>query len=186
MLTHRFDDALACAAAWHRTQTRKGTSIPYLSHLMAVSALVLEHGGDENTAIAGLLHDAIEDAGQSRETLSDRFGPDVAAIVAECSDSDGTAPKPAWDTRKHAYLANLPQKSAKAILVTTCDKLHNATAIAEDLRRHGPAVFDRFTAGRDGTLWYYRSLADSLARLARPDLGRRLARAVAEMEHLAA
>ncbi len=182
MLTHRFDDALACAASWHRAQTRKGTTIPYLSHLMAVSALALEHGGGEDAAIAALLHDAIEDAGQTEASLTARFGARVAGVVAECSDFDGTGPRPDWQSRKTAYLAAIPGKSETALLVTSCDKLHNATAILEDLRREGVSVFTRFTAGRAGTLWYYRELSRALSTRLPGPLTSRLARTVAELE----
>jgi (p)ppGpp synthase/HD superfamily hydrolase len=183
MLTHRFDDALAHASRLHRQQRRKGSGIPYIAHLMSVSALVLEHGGDEDQAIAGLLHDAVEDQG-GRRTARDieaRYGARVARIVLACSDSDDGQKAP-WKTRKLAYLDGLATKDADAVLVTTCDKLHNATAILHDLRSDGPAVFDRFTAGREGTLWYYRELAKRLsARLPGP-LTERLSDTVARIE----
>ncbi len=178
MLTTRFDAALAHARAAHAAQTRNGTAIPYLSHLMAVSALVLEAGGDEEQAIAALLHDVIEDAGETEAGLAARFGPRVARIVAECSDHQGDGPRPGWHARKEAYLAGIATKSADATLVTACDKLHNAGAILEDLRTEGPAVFDRFTAGRDGTLWYYGELARTLAARMPGPLTVRLARVV--------
>jgi (p)ppGpp synthase/HD superfamily hydrolase len=181
MLTERFDAALLHARAAHAAQTRKGTTIPYISHLMAVSALVLEAGGDEDMAIAGLLHDIIEDAGETPESLAERFGPRVAAIVVECSDSDGQDPKPEWRQRKVAYLAGIATKSPEAVLVTACDKLHNATSILSDLRAEGPPVFDRFTAGRDGTLWYYDALAVALAERRPGELTARLVRTVAEL-----
>ena len=178
MLTPRFDGALRHCAQLHRSQTRKGTVTPYISHLMAVCALVLEHDGDEDQAIAGLLHDAIEDAGQTRESLEKVYGTRVARIVAECSDCDGTEPRPDWTPRKRGYIDALAGKSDDAILVTSCDKLHNAESILEDLRATGPAVFDRFTAGRDGTLWYYDTLATALAGRAPAPLGTRLRRIV--------
>jgi len=181
MLTHRFDDALCHARALHDGQVRKGTAIPYLSHLMAVSSLVLDHDGDEEQAIAGLLHDAIEDAGQTRASLSARHGDRVARIVQECSDSFGGAEKAPWSDRKQAYLASIATKSADAILVTACDKLHNALAIRSDLGVIGPAVFDRFTAGRDGTLWYYDELARALALRAPAPLADRLSEVVADI-----
>lgn len=186
MLTERFDAALAYARAAHSDQTRKGTRVPYLSHLMAVSALVLEAGGDEDQAIAGLLHDTIEDAGATEVALAERFGPRVARIVAECSDHSGGARKPGWKTRKDAYLASIATKSEDAVLVTACDKLHNATAILEDLRTAGPSVFARFTAGRDGTLWYYTELARALSTRRPGALADRLTRVVADMRTEAA
>ncbi|MDG4649071.1 HD domain-containing protein [Roseibacterium sp. SDUM158017] len=181
MLTERFDAALAYARAAHATQTRKATAIPYMSHLMAVSSLVLEAGGDEEQAIAGLLHDAIEDADATETGLAAQFGERVARIVAECSDHHGGTEKAGWQTRKDAYLAGIATKSPDAVLVTTCDKLHNATAILEDLRAIGPTVFDRFTAGRDGTLWYYDGLAQALSARMPGPLAGRLSRVVAEL-----
>ncbi len=183
MLTHRFDDALQFAARSHRDQWRKATRIPYISHLLGVCSLVLDHGGDEDQAIAALLHDAVEDQGGDAmlATISDRFGARVAAIVLACSDSTDQTTEP-WKVRKDRYLAGIAEKDDDAVLVTACDKLHNATAILNDLETDGPAVFDRFTAGRDGTLWYYRGLAEALcARLPGP-LTDRLATTVTRIE----
>lgn len=179
-------DAAALAFRLHAEQLRKGTAIPYLAHLMAVSALVLEHGGDEEQAVAALLHDTIEDCGAEHEaTIAVQFGPRVAAIVRACTDAE-VFPKPPWRARKEAYLAHLDHAGPDALLVSACDKLHNARAIVEDLREHGPAMMSRFNAGLDGTLWYYRSLADAFARLLPGRLAGELARAVEEMERLAA
>ncbi|MAM61731.1 HD domain-containing protein [Maritimibacter sp. UBA3975] len=183
MLTDRFDDALSLAARLHRTQTRKGSGIPYISHLMAVSALVIENGGDEDQAIAGLLHDAVEDQGgqETADMIRATYGDRVADIVLACSDAVDQS-RIAWRDRKNRYLASLATKGEDALLVTSCDKLHNATAILTDLRAHGPAVFDRFTARRDGTLWYYRQLADTLTRVRPGPLSDRLAATVAALE----
>jgi (p)ppGpp synthase/HD superfamily hydrolase len=182
-LTSRYADALAFTAAAHREQTRKGTAIPYLSHLMSVSALVLEYGGDEDQAIAGLLHDAIEDQGgvAMEAQIRDRFGDRVAQIVRACTDSD-VEPKPPWRARKEAYLATLRDKSDDALLVSQCDKLHNATAILEDARSIGPAIWDRFTGKRDGTIWYYQSLAAIFAERRPGPLAERFARTVSGLE----
>jgi len=186
MLTHRFDDALSLAARLHRSQVRKGAGIPYISHLIAVSGLVLEYDGDEDQAIAGLLHDAVEDQGglATRDLIARQFGDRVARIVMACSDNDGEADTP-WKPRKLAYLAGIATKGEDALLVTSCDKLHNATTILEDLRRHGPGVFDRFTAKRDGTLWYYRALAQALSSSRPGYLSDRLSRVVTDLEHCA-
>ena len=183
MLTHRFDDALQFAARAHRDQWRKATRIPYIAHLLGVCSLVLDYGGDEDQAIGGLLHDAVEGQGGQAmlATISDRFGPRVAAIVLACSDSTDQAKEP-WKDRKLRYLAGIADKSDDAILVTACDKLHNATAILTDLEQDGPAVFDRFTAGRDGTLWYYRELATALSTRLPGPLTDRLAATVARIE----
>ncbi len=165
----------------HAAQRRKGTAIPYISHLMAVAALVLEHGGDEEQAIAALLHDAIEDCGvEHAEVILTRFGPRVAAIVRACTDAE-VIPKPPWRARKEAYLAHLEGAPAEALLVSACDKLHNARAILADLRAEGASVFDRFTAGREGTLWYYAALAEAFQRLLPGRLAGELAREVAAL-----
>lgn len=183
MLATRFDDALLLAAELHRTQTRKASGVPYLAHLLAVSALVLEYGGDEDLAIAGLLHDAVEDQGglATAEMIRARFGDRVADCVLACSDSTAQE-KEAWKLRKDRYIASLATKSDDALLVTSCDKLHNASAILADMATLGPAVFERFTARRDGTLWYYRTLADTFTTLRPGPLSARLATVVAEIE----
>jgi GTP pyrophosphokinase len=161
---HRFPKlhaALDYAAAAHQHQTRKGAKIAYLSHLMGVASLVIEHGGDEEQAIAALLHDVVEDCGPDHAPLvRQRFGDRVADIVLACTDGvpDEAGQKPAWLERKQAYLRHLRHEATDdALLVSACDKLHNARAIAADAAA-GQAVFDRFTAGKDGTLWYYKSL----------------------------
>ncbi|MFL1462061.1 HD domain-containing protein [Roseococcus sp. DSY-14] len=178
-------EAASLAFRLHGPQRRKGTAIPYVSHLMAVAALVLEHGGDEEQAVAALLHDAIEDCGAEHEAeIAARFGPRVAAIVRACTDAE-VLPKPPWRARKEAYLAHLEGAGADALLVSACDKLHNARAIVEDLRELGPGMMARFNAGRDGTLWYYRALAEAFARLLPGRLSAELGRAVTEMEALA-
>jgi (p)ppGpp synthase/HD superfamily hydrolase len=169
-LTGRYSDALDYARHQHAGQLRKGTQIPYLSHLMGVSALVLDHGGDEDQAIAGLLHDVIEDCGAQHEAvLRERFGERVTRIVLACTD--GTQEDKAefqtqeakytdWRRRKLAYLEHLRHADTDALLVSCCDKLHNARAIVGDLENPavGVAVFERFTAGRDGTLRYYHAI----------------------------
>lgn len=178
-------DAVALTFQLHADQHRKSTDIPYIAHLMSVSALVLEHGGDEEQAIAGLLHDAIEDCGVEHEAvIAERFGPRVAAIVRACTDAE-VFPKPPWRARKEAYLAHLEHASADALLVSACDKLHNARSIVEDLREHGVSMMSRFNAGRDGTIWYYRALSDAFLRLLPGRLAHELARTVDDMERLA-
>ncbi|WP_291207170.1 HD domain-containing protein [Hyphomonas sp.] len=161
MLTERFDEALAFASALHRTQLRKGSNIPYVSHLLAVCSIVISHGGDEDQAVAALLHDAAEDQGgeQTLNVIRQRFGENVALIVADCTDA-WTEPKPPWRDRKEAYLAALPGKPSRSLLVSLADKVHNAQAIADDRRADGEDVWNRFTGGREGSLWYYRALSD--------------------------
>lgn len=187
MLSPRFDDALVYASQLHRDQVRKGTHIPYVSHLLAVAAIVLEHGGREDEAIAALLHDAVEDQGgsETREAIRERFGEDVAAIVDGCSDAD-TLPKPPWDERKKAYVAHVVIAPPSVRLVSAADKLHNARAILADYRQLGETLWDRFNGGRDGTLWYYRALADAFRSVEPNALSEELDRTVAELEHMAA
>jgi (p)ppGpp synthase/HD superfamily hydrolase len=177
----RLAAAAELAFRLHAAQRRKGTAIPYISHLMAVSALVLEHGGDEEQAIAALLHDAIEDCGAEQEAvIRARFGPRVGAIVRACTDAE-VSPKPPWRARKEACLAHLEHAPTEALLVSACDKLHNARAILADLRAEGPSVFARFTAGQKGTLWYYAALAAAFRRLLPGRLAEELAREVATL-----
>lgn len=171
MLSHRYTQAVDYAREAHGSQVRKGTAVPYIHHPLAVSSLVLEHGGDEDQAIAALLHDVVEDCGAFHEAQIHRqFGPRVARIVMACTDgtreSKAAATTPElrradWQRRKHDYLAALRDEPGEVLLVSGCDKLHNAQSIVADLRRPGvgPAVFGRFTGGREGTLWYYGELA---------------------------
>lgn len=185
MLTRRFEEALVWAARLHGQQTRKGAGTPYLAHLLAVASLVLEHGATEDEAIAALLHDAIEDQGGAitREQIRLRFGPTVEQIVVECSDAEAI-PKPPWRERKEAYIARIAAASPSARLVSLADKLHNARAILADYRLIGDALWTRFTGGREGTLWYYRSLADVFQAAYPHPLADELARVVAEIEQL--
>jgi (p)ppGpp synthase/HD superfamily hydrolase len=176
----RFDDALAFASRLHRGQVRKGSGTPYIAHLMSVSALVLEHGGSEDQAIAGLLHDAAEDQGgaETLEAIRARFGEAVARIVADCTDA-WESPKPPWRARKRAYIAALPDKDPASLLVSLADKTHNARAILGDYRELGDALWDRFAGKKDGTLWYYHSLAAAFRQLHPGPLADELARTVA-------
>jgi (p)ppGpp synthase/HD superfamily hydrolase len=170
-LSDRFDQALLYASRQHREQLRKGSRVPYMSHLMSVSALVLEHGGSEDHAIAGLLHDAAEDApaGQGGAVLAEirsQFGDVVADIVRACSDGldDSGERRGTWRERKEAYIDELPHKSLDALLVTAADKTHNGLCIAADVRRYGQDFWTTFNAGRDDLVWYYTSVRDVVAR----------------------
>jgi (p)ppGpp synthase/HD superfamily hydrolase len=160
MLTTRFDEALVLAAELHRTQTRKATNVPYVAHVLAVAALALEHGADEDQAIAALLHDAVEDQGgmATAARIRARFGPRVHDLVLALTDAT-VVPKPPWRARKETYLTHLRTAPADVLLVSACDKVHNARAIVADHAEHGAALWQRFSGGRDGTLWYYRELA---------------------------
>ena len=185
-LGDRFRDALICAAELHADQRRKGGEVPYVSHLLAVASLVLEHGGDEDQAIAALLHDAVEDQG-GLDTLAEirnRFGDRVARVVDECTDAY-TDPKPPWQERKDAYIASIPAISSGALLVSVADKLHNARTILADYREDGEAVWDRFNGRRRGTLWYYRALVTAYSQRGPSPLLAELDRTVGEIERLA-
>ena len=159
----RVEEAFAFAAERHRGQVRKGNGAPYVTHLMAVAACVGEHLGTEDQVIAALLHDAIEDQGVSADELSARFGDEVARIVVACTDAF-TTPKPPWRARKEAYLAHLRDADAGVKLVAVSDKLHNARSVRRDHRVVGAAVWARFSAPVDASLWFYRAVADALAR----------------------
>lgn len=187
MLTERYAEALRLAWLLHNGQLRKGTKIPYVSHLIAVSSISLEHGANEDEAIAALLHDAVEDAGgkPTLDMIRRRFGATVADIVDGCTDTD-VEPKPPWRARKEAYIAHLATASASVRLVSSSDKLHNARSILSDLHVHGPDLWDRFTAPMEGTLWYYRSLVHAFASHGRSSLVNELDRTVRAIEELAA
>jgi (p)ppGpp synthase/HD superfamily hydrolase len=160
ILTERFDEALAYASNLHRTQERKGGDIPYIGHLLSVASLVIEGGGDETQAIAGLLHDAVEDQGGAKTLaeIREKFGDEVAKIVDECSDTD-EVPKPPWKPRKERYINHLGYASKATILVSLADKVDNARAILRDYRTDGPAVFQRFNEKNPREhVWYYREL----------------------------
>ena len=185
MLSERFTNAMKLAAELHSKQLRKGTNIPYVSHLLGVTSLVLEHGANEDEAIAALLHDAVEDCGgvKTLSLIRNNFGDNVAAIVEGCTDSYKT-PKPPWRVRKENYIAHLSNASASVLLVSNADKLHNARAILNDLRTCGESVWQRFSGGRDGTLWYYRSLANTFNKLNNGALAKELNRVVNDIEDI--
>ncbi|HET7686893.1 MAG TPA: HD domain-containing protein [Candidatus Limnocylindria bacterium] len=162
VLGDRFASAVATAAELHGEQARKGGRVPYLAHLLAVASLVLEDGGDEDEAIAALLHDAAEDAGgrETLEAIRGYFGERVALIVAGCSDAmpaPGEA-KPPWETRKAAYLEELRGADPSVLRVSLADKLHNGRSLLADLRADGASVWERFNAPPDRQAWYYGEL----------------------------
>jgi (p)ppGpp synthase/HD superfamily hydrolase len=185
-LTPRFSDALTLACVLHRAQSRKGTQIPYVSHLLSVAALALEHGADEDEAIAAVLHDAVADQGgaPTAKLIEERFGPRVAEIVVACSDTD-VVPKPPWRARKEAYIAHVSHASPSVRLVSACDKLHNARCILADYRELGESLWERFSGGREGTLWYYRELRRAFEEHGHSRLTQELGRVVEELESLA-
>lgn len=175
-LSPRYEAAVAYAREQHAGQVRKGSQIPYLAHLLAVSSMVLEHGGNEDQAIAGLLHDVLEDCGTDQEgVIRERFGDEVADIVKACTDGTAESKGAAFDVetkridwwqRKLAYIHHLRTQPDPVLLVSGCDKLHNALAIVGDLENPcvGNAVFDRFKGGMSGTLQYYHSLSQILTQ----------------------
>jgi GTP pyrophosphokinase len=186
-LSTRFEDALVYATRLHARQKRKGKDVPYIAHLLGVASIALEFGADEDQAIAALLHDAVEDQGGEAqlEQIRLRFGPRVAGIVADCSDS-WIVPKPPWQDRKEAYIKHLLNGSPDSLLVSCADKLHNARAILEDYRQVGEKVWDRFKGGREGSLWYYRALVVEFKSTPLTGLALELDLVVSEIENLAA
>jgi (p)ppGpp synthase/HD superfamily hydrolase len=157
--TASFCEALTYAADLHSRQLRKGTTIPYVSHLLAVCAYVWEDGGSEEEAIAALLHDAVEDQGglETLDEIRKRFGDRVGDIVLACSDTT-EKPKPPWRQRKERYVDSLEHAETSVLRVAAADKLHNAQATLQDLRAEGPAVWDRFNAGPHDFIWYHREV----------------------------
>lgn len=185
ILSERFTEALVYATQLHAQQTRKGTNIPYISHLLGVASIALEYGADEDSAIAALLHDAVEDQGgaTTREEIRRRFGDVVTGIVDGCTDAD-TIPKPPWRQRKEKYIAHLGTASAAVRLVSASDKLYNARSILKDYRELGESLWSRFKGGKEGTLWYYRALVEAFQDGASTPLIEELQRVVTQLEQL--
>ncbi len=186
MLTERIAKALALAVEAHDGQKRKGTNIPYIAHPMGVASIALDHGADEDQAMAALLHDAVEDGGPDYAIqIRELFGDRVADIVEGCTDGipDASGKKEAWKPRKERYISHLRNATDDVLLVSGSDKLHNARAIVEDLLRIGAAVFDRFSATRGQTLWYYTTLAEIFAQRETP-IANALADSVQRMKQL--
>ena len=185
LYSERIIDAMAAAAQIHGRQKRPATEIPYLSHLLGTCSIALEYGAKEDEAIAALLHDAIEDGAPTEAARATvwSFGAEVGRIVEGCTDAD-THPKPAWRTRKEAYLASLATKDHSVLLVSASDKLHNARSIVRDRRGVGEVVWDRFKVQKSETLWYYRSLVTAYRTNPAhcPALIAELDRTVTEME----
>ena len=161
----RFVDALGVAAVMFATTRRNRTKIPYVAHLLGVCAIVLEHGGSEDEAIAALLHDTLEDitpTKRARKTVR-AFGDDVYGIVEGCTDGipDRKGKKAPWRERKEAYIAAIEHEPRSVLLVSAADKLHNARAIVADLRTIGDTIWNRFNAPKEDVLWYYGALVDA-------------------------
>jgi (p)ppGpp synthase/HD superfamily hydrolase len=183
-LGRRFEQALVFATQKHAGQHRKGSTVPYVAHLLGVASIVLEAGGDEDLAIAALLHDVVEDCGGApmlRE-IRRRFGKRVAHVVDGCTDTD-LEPKPPWLERKKAYVAHLRTADSDTRIVSAADKLYNVRSIVAAYREVGDKVWQRFRGKRDGTLWYYRALLDEFKRKKATPLIKELERAVIELEN---
>jgi GTP pyrophosphokinase len=182
-LTPRFVQALAYATEVHAGQSRKGTTVPYVAHVLGVCALVLEDGGGEDEAIAALLHDAVEDGGGAPvlDEIRRRFGDRVAGIVWACSDTDET-PRPPWKERKARYVDHVRAAGPDARRVSCADKLHNARSILRDYRIEGERLWDRFNAPAEEQLWYYRSLVEAFRQPDRTPLFDELERVVGQLE----
>lgn len=161
MISERYNQALRMAFDLHQKQTRKGTNIPYISHLESVAAIVWKNGGTEDEAIAALLHDAAEDQGglPTLQLIRDTFGTNVASIVEHCSDTFET-PKPDWQIRKETYIKALPKHSDSVRLVSAADKLDNIRDILAGYSQEGEVFWQKFSGSRDQIVWYYKSLCD--------------------------
>jgi (p)ppGpp synthase/HD superfamily hydrolase len=182
----KFERGLVYAARLHRDQYRKGTRIPYVTHLLAVASLVGENGGTEDEVVAALLHDAPEDQGGEviLEDIRAQCGDEVARIVDGCTDTYED-PKPPWRERKERYLVHLASASDSVRLVSSADKLHNARTVLSDYRLLGEDLWTRFNGGKEGTLWYYRAVVDVLSTENESPLVEELDRVVSEIERLA-
>jgi (p)ppGpp synthase/HD superfamily hydrolase len=191
-LSTRFDHSLLFASQIHREQDRKKSGIPYISHLLGVTSIVLDYGGDEEMAIAALLHDAVEDHGgrPMLRVIEQLFGARVAKMVDGCTDSYAEDPKKkeSWERRKFRYLRRIRHEDAETRFVSAADKLYNVRAVLRDLRYDGEIIFTRFSVPKVKTLWYYRSLvreyrAGGITHRLKPLIDD-LDRVVTEVEHL--
>ena len=185
-LSPQFEKALIYATRIHGGKLRKKTRIPYIGHILGVTAIALEYGANETEAIAALLHDAVEDCGGAKRLrdIERKFGKKVARIVEGCTDTLQT-PKPPWRERKENYIAHLKRASASTRLVSAADKLHNTRAILHNLRQKGDNLWSRFNGGKEGALWYYRSLVSAFREHGSNELIEELDRVVTEIERSA-
>jgi (p)ppGpp synthase/HD superfamily hydrolase len=184
-LGRRFEEAFALANQLHQDHVRKASDSPYISHLLSVTALVLQDGGDEDEAIAALLHDAVEDQGgeQTLALIRERFGDKIAEIVYECSDAF-TIPKPPWQSRKEEHIERLKKASPSAHRIMLADKLHNARALLRELRAKGEEAWELSKGGREGMLWYFRTMHALLGESNRGYLWEELGRVIEEIERI--
>jgi (p)ppGpp synthase/HD superfamily hydrolase len=189
-LSPRFSEALGLAEQVHAGDVRKGTAVPYIAHLLSVCSLILADGGDEDEAIAGLLHDTLEDHPErvSRLELNRRFGSRVLSLIEGCTDTPpdySGGPKPPWRERKLAYLCHLGSAPPEDLRVALADKLDNIRSVVADYRDQGDGLWSRFNAGRDDQLWFYRALAETFRQRRPPGrLLEQLESHLAELESL--
>ena len=171
------------AASLHQGQIRKGSGEPYLSHVMGVASLVIRYGGNVNETAGALLHDAAEDCGgePTLALIRKEINPEVEAIVRGCSDCL-EVPKPPWRKRKEIFIDSLYSASPSILLVSNCDKIYNLGTILDDYRVHGEKLWKRFKGGKDGTLWYYRTLAAFYMEHSPSDPARKLQRILEALE----
>lgn len=183
-LTHRFESALTYAAQLHSTQLRKQSTVPYISHLLGVASLVLEDGGDEDQAIAALLHDAVEDQGGSstREAIRQRYGEQVTRLIDGCTEIQ-SHPQPSWKIRKLNYIDALQQAPPEVLRITLADKLHNARSILFGRHELGAAVWDRFGAPKEEVLWFYRRVADVIGASLDSPMLKELSQVLKQLEY---
>ncbi len=184
-LSPQFEKALIYATRIHGGKLRKKTRIPYIAHILGVTAIALEYGANETEAIAALLHDAVEDCGGAKRLrdIEHKFGKRVARIVEDCTDTDQT-PKPPWLERKKAYVEHVRHASMPTKLVSASDKLHNIRAILMDYRQEEEKLWSRFNGGKQGALWYYRALVNSFNGKRIQSLVQELDRTLTELESL--
>jgi (p)ppGpp synthase/HD superfamily hydrolase len=163
MMSERFVVAVELANELHGDQIRKGTKVPYISHPLIVSGIVLQHGGGEDEAIAALLHDTVEDCGGKpvMVRIRKRFGDNIADLVDGCSETD-IQPKPPWRERKDGYIESIKSANPSVRLISCADKIHNASSIISEYRKVGERVWDRFKANKTETLWFYTSIINAM------------------------
>ena len=185
-LSRQFEKALVYATRIHGGKLRKKTRIPYIAHILGVSAIAMEYGANETEAIAALLHDAVEDCGGAKRLrdIERKFGKRVARIVEGCTDTDQT-PKPPWLKRKRAYVEHVRHAPTPTKLVSASDKLHNVRAILMDYRQEGEKLWSRFGGGKQGALWYYRALVNAFNGKRIQPLVQEINRTLTELESLA-
>ena len=185
LLTERFEDALIFSTQLHARQLRKSSQVPYIAHLLGVTGLVLEDGGDEDEAIAALLHDAVEDQGglNTLDEIRKRYGSRVAEIVMAVSDAY-QEPKPPWRERKEEYISALGTADPSAIRVSLADKVYNARATLIDIRQEGEPGWSRFNGGKEGTLWYYNELIEAFRKRSTSILVEELITVIRELEKI--